>query len=149
MVGTKPAQDDFFLTAAEPPSKPPFSTAWTPEERVTQAVVKTLKNASKDRDQIAREMGVRRGVLDGYASLGRPQNNITAARALALVRITGDTSVIEAMIENTGLVLVDARYREIYALGQAVLRQRQAKRALGELDDQIKTAERRLAGRRS
>jgi hypothetical protein len=87
--------------------------------RVARAVAATLRDHDSDRAGIANEMSAYLGervsepMLNRYASQGAEEHAITAHRLIALAVITGDARLINALLADTGLVAVDAKYEPL------------------------------------
>ncbi|MEM7046963.1 MAG: hypothetical protein AAF442_04855 [Pseudomonadota bacterium] len=145
-------QADLFAALPPKPGTAPviaFTPAFTRRERIARAVADCLTRAvkaGKTRAQIAAEMSealggqrITKGVLDGYASLGRENNTITAERIIALALVTGDDRPIAAMLYGTGWTVVDDRYLGAIDLAEAYARRDAAR-------EDVKYLTRRLRG---
>lgn len=90
-------------------------------ERVSRAVTAALKDFDGERDAIAAEMSaylderVSKAMLDQYASQANAQHAIPAHRLIALAIITGDARLINALLADTGLIAVNAKYEPLIA----------------------------------
>lgn len=110
--------------------------AWSLEGRLSKAVAMTMDEAGMTREEIAAAMSailkstVSRAVLDGYASQAREQHSISAVRLAALIEVTGDARALNALLENSGLIVVPQKY-------EALLRREKAR----ELKDRAEREE--------
>jgi hypothetical protein len=116
--------------------------------RVARAVSECLKDAGRDRTVIAAEISdylgesVTRAMLDAYASPGREAHNIPAHRLMALAAVTRDARPINALLFESDMIAVDARY-------EALIRREQAREMREKLDREIDAADAQWkAGRR-
>jgi hypothetical protein len=87
--------------------------------RLARAVAAALRNHNADRAGIATEMSaylgerVSEGMLNRYASQGAEDHAMPAHRLVALAVITGDARLINALLGDTGLVAVEAKYEPL------------------------------------
>lgn len=101
--------------------------------RICQAVAAALRECEAPREVIAARMsdylGVRisRNMLDGYASQGRPDQNISAARLLALLHATGDRRLMQALVDPFNWVVIGREH--LPAIELAALREHQGEMA--------------------
>lgn len=108
--------------------------------RVARAVSEALKTSGRSRDVIAHLMSewlgetVQPSMLDAYASAAREKHNIPAHRLIALAAVTQDARLINALLTDTGLIAVDAKY-------EALIRREMAKEARDRLDREIAAAD--------
>lgn len=79
---------------------------------------------------------VSKAMLDGYASQAREQHSISAVRLAALVAVTNDARALNALLEDTGLIVIPKRY-------EALLRREKARelRERAEREEQAADAE--------
>jgi hypothetical protein len=104
--------------------------------RVARAIAEALKNDGRSRADIAREMStylgdtVTEAMLNQYASPSNDKHNIPAHRLLALLAVTGDARLINALLEDAGLIAVSAKY-------EVLIRRELAKEARERLDREI------------
>lgn len=95
----------------------------TPDQagRVARAVTATLKEYDGERAAIAKEMTaylgetVTEAMLNQYASQANSKHNIPAHRLIALAVIAGDARLINALLMDTGLIAVPAKYEALIA----------------------------------
>lgn len=135
-----PATPDLFRDYALPTVveryAPERMRAATITMRVARAVAEALKTDGRSRAAIAAEMSaylgdtVTESVLNQYASPSNDRHNIPAHRLLALLVVTGDARLINAVLEDTGLVAVSAKY-------ELLIRRELAKEARDRLDREI------------
>lgn len=87
--------------------------------RISKAVAAAIKDSGKSRDQIAAGMsafldeGVTPGTLYQYSSEANDRNNIPAHRLIALAMVTGDARLLNAALEGTPFVAIEARYEPL------------------------------------
>jgi hypothetical protein len=87
--------------------------------RVARAVAAALRSQDDRRAEIAREMSeylgerVSEPMLNRYASQGAEDHAIPAHRLIALAVITGDARLINALLADTGLIAIAAKYEAL------------------------------------
>ncbi|MBW7968143.1 hypothetical protein [Bradyrhizobium sp. BR 10289] len=87
--------------------------------RISQAVAAAIKDSGQSREQIAAGMAafldesVTPGTLYQYSSEANLKNNIPAHRLIALAMVTGDARVLNAALEGTPFVAIEARYEPL------------------------------------
>jgi hypothetical protein len=99
----------------------PQVRASTLAERMARAVSTALKEFDADRALVATEMSaylggetVSKAMLDQYASQTNSATHaIPAHRLIALAIVTGDARLINALLADTGLVAVNAKYEPL------------------------------------
>ena len=114
---------------------------WSLQARLAKAVSATLKETPLGRDEIARSMSevlhdeISKATLDGYASQAK-EHSISAVRLAALVEVTGDARALNALLENSGLIVVPQKY-------EALLRREKARelKERAEREEQAADAE--------
>ena len=100
--------------------------AATMAARMARAVTATLK-AAGDRAKVAGDMSkylgerVTENMLNQYASQANAQHTIPAHRLIALAIVTGDARLINALLTDTGLIAVEAKYEQL--IDREVLRE--------------------------
>lgn len=106
---------------------PPVVERFAPERvkaarcsaRVSRAIAEAIKESGHSRDVIAHQMGeylgetVTSAMLDQYSSTANEKNNIPAHRLVALFAVTGDLRLMNALLADTGAVVVDAKYEAL------------------------------------
>jgi hypothetical protein len=108
--------------------------------RIARAVAEAIKQSHKSRADVANEMSVCLGeeisvaMLDQYTSTANEKNNIPAHRLVALLAVTGDVRVINAALQDTTFVAVDAKF-------EPLIRREMAKEARDRLDREIAAAD--------
>lgn len=108
---------------------------------IARAVSEALKDCGFDREAVAREMSaylgeeVSKAMLDAYASQAREEHNIPAHRLVALAVITGDARLLNAVLEGTGFIAVEAKC-------EALLRRERAIELRDRLTQEIEEADR-------
>jgi transcriptional regulator with XRE-family HTH domain len=107
--------------------------------RISKAVAAAMKDSGLSREQIAESMSVEleesvtAGTLTQYSSEANQRNNIPAHRLIALAKVTRDARLLNAALEGTGLIAVDARYEPLLC---REVRKEQLKQLLeGEIKD--------------
>jgi len=104
--------------------------------KIARAISEALKTCGRSRAVVADEMStylgdtVTEAMLNQYASPSNDRHNIPAHRLLALLAVTGDARLINAMLEDAGLVAVAAKY-------EVLIRRELAKEARDRLDREI------------
>lgn len=92
--------------------------------RISRAVAQTLRDCPLDRDAIAARMSaylgerVSPGVLNAYASQAREEHNISAVRLVALAHATGDTRLLELLLQPFDLTAISRRLLPMIELAQ-------------------------------
>ena len=92
------------------------------EAAIARAVAETLRLAEMERGEIARRMGqylgekVSENMLNAYASEARTEHTISLARFIALLHVTGDARLLNALAEPAGFAAVDRRYLTLIEL---------------------------------
>lgn len=87
--------------------------------RISKAIAAAITDSGLSREQIAAGMSafldesVTAGTLYQYSSEANERNNIPTHRLIALVKVTGDSRVLNAALEDTGFVAVEARYEPL------------------------------------
>lgn len=87
--------------------------------RIARAVSATLKNFDGDRAGLAAEMSaylgerVTENMLNQYASQANLQHAIPAHRLIALAIVAGDARLVNALLADTGLIAVAAKYEPL------------------------------------
>mgnify|MGYP000877111503 CR=1 FL=1 len=115
--------------------------AWSRARRLSKAIGKTLADDGRSRDDIAAAMSelleeaVSKAMLDNYAAQEK-EHQISALRLAALVTVTGDARALNALLEEAGLIVVEAKY-------EALLRREKARelRERAEREEQAADAE--------
>lgn len=117
------ATADLFRDYAPPPVVERFAPdqvrAARCQARVKQAMSRAMKDCGKSREQLADALteylgeSITRGVLDQYSSPANEGANIPAYRLVALFVITGDLRLLNALLADTGAVVIDARYEPL------------------------------------
>lgn len=115
--------------------------AWSLAARLSKAVSLTLKETAVPRDEVARAMSdvlnddVSKAMLDAYASQAK-EHSISAVRLAALVEVTGDARALNALLENSGLIVVPKKY-------EALMRREKARETIerAQRDEQAADAE--------
>lgn len=115
--------------------------AWTLSGRLSKAVALTLSEADLGRAEIAAAMSeflkddVSKATLDAYASQAK-EHSISALRLIALISVTGDVRALNALLQDTGMIVVPAKY-------EALMRREKARelRERAEREEQAADAE--------
>lgn len=87
--------------------------------RIAQAIAAAMKDCGLSREQIASGMSafldepVTAGTLYQYSSEANERNKIPAHRLIALAKVTGDARLLNAALDGTGFVAVEARYEPL------------------------------------
>jgi hypothetical protein len=136
---------DLFRDLQPAPVVPRFAAddvkAWSRARRLSKAIAKTLADDGRSRDDIAAAMSelleeaVSKPMLDNYAAQEK-EHQISALRLAALVMVTGDARALNALLEEGGLIVVEAKY-------EALLRREKARelRERAEREEQAADAE--------
>ena len=137
--------------------------AWTPpetvarfEERVVRAatlsarishgVAAALRDADGrglSREDVAKQMGAYLGervsvaMLNGYASEAREQTVISVPRLIALVHVTGDRRLMQALAEPFGWAVIEAKFLPMIELAALSERQDELRRHADALRRQM------------
>ncbi len=96
--------------------------------KFARVVALALKDCGKTRETIAEEISaflgeeVTKNMIDAYAAVSREEHSISVHRLLALVQVTGDMRILQAIVEPFGHVAVPARY--MGAIEYAMLQER-------------------------
>lgn len=84
--------------------------------RIAGCVARTLTESKLSRDDIAAQMStvlggeVSKGMLDAYASMAKEDHIINVVRSIALMKVTGDTRLLQLMADQVGMVVIEARF---------------------------------------
>ncbi|MBK5962163.1 hypothetical protein CCR97_28815 [Rhodoplanes elegans] len=141
---------DLFRDYEPAPVVPRFAAdevkAWTPARRLSRAIAKTLDECGRSREEIAAAMTehlgerVPKAMLDAYASPEKP-HAISAQRLAALVLVTGDVRPLNTLLNDAGLIVIEAKY-------EALLRREKARELREKLDREIEAADAQWKARR-
>lgn len=107
---------------------------------LARAVTETLKDCGDSRAQIAKAMSERLGervseaMLNKYASTASNEHSMPAHRLVALVAVTRDARILNALLAEAGLIAVPEHY-------EALIRREVAKDARERLDREIAAAD--------
>jgi hypothetical protein len=108
--------------------------------RIARAVAEAIKQSGKSRPDVANAMAEYLGedispaMLDQYTSTANEKNNIPAHRLVALLAVTGDPRVINAALQDTAFVAIDARF-------EPLIRREMAKEARARIEREIAAAD--------
>ncbi|MEX0753226.1 MAG: hypothetical protein WD073_09925 [Xanthobacteraceae bacterium] len=108
--------------------------------RLARAVSETLKDCGHSRDVVAYRISeylgerVSTDMLHAYSSTAKEKHSIPAHRLVALAVVTGDTRLANALLADTGMIAVDARF-------EALIRREMAREARDRLDREIAAAD--------
>ncbi len=108
--------------------------------RIARAIAEAIKQSRRSRHDIAAEMSAYLGeeispaMLDQYSSTANERHNIPAHRLIALLAVTGDARIVNAALQDTGFVAIDARF-------EPLIRREMAKEARDRLDREISAAD--------
>ena len=115
-----------LLSWRAPEAAPEFERrrlrAATLEAALARAVAETLRMSELERSEIARRMGqflgeaVSENMLNAYASEARTQHTISLPRCIALLQVTGDVRLLNAIAEPAGFAAIDRRYLSLIEL---------------------------------
>jgi hypothetical protein len=135
---------DLFRDFTPPPVVERFSPdrvrAIKPSARVKRAVAEAIRDSKLSRDQVARLMGeqldepISTNVLDQYTSVSNAGHNIPAYRLIALIAVTGDARILNALLAESGFVAVEAKY-------EALIRREMLKEAGEKLARELNSAD--------
>lgn len=113
--------------------------AWSLPGRLSKAVAAALDACGMSRAEVARRMSeylqeeVSKAMLDNYASQAK-DHDISGPRLAALVKVTGDPRVLNALLADMGMIVVPAKY-------EPLLRREQAKEQLERVQRELDAAE--------
>lgn len=127
---------------------PPVVARFSPERvravrcaaRVKRAVSEAIKDSGRSREVIAHLMSeqlderITWQMLDQYTSTANEGHNIPAHRLVALFTVTSDVRLLNALLADTDVIAVDAKY-------EALIRREMAKEARDRLDREINAAD--------
>ena len=108
--------------------------------RIARAAAEAIRESKHARDVIAQLMADYLGehisvaMLDQYTSTANEKNNIPAHRLIALFVVTRDVRLINALLADTDVVAISARY-------EALIRREMAREARDRLDREIHAAD--------
>ena len=108
--------------------------------RLARAVAAALRVNNGDRAAIANEVSeylgerVSEAMLNRYASQGAEDHAIPAHRLIALAIVLGDARLINALLTDTGLIAIDAKY-------EALIRREQARDAAARMQREAEAAD--------
>lgn len=108
--------------------------------RIKRAVAEAIKDSKHGRDSIAHLMSEQLGeritndMLNQYTSTANEAHNIPAHRLIALYSVTGDVRLINALLADSDLIAVDAKY-------EALIFREMAKETRDRLDREIAAAD--------
>jgi len=115
--------------------------------QLARAIAETLRDqVTKSREALAAEMSeylgerVTPAMLNQYASQANDKHNIPAHRLIALVVVTGDARLLNALLAEAGFVAVPEKY-------EALIRRELAKEAQAKLAREVEAADREWRGR--
>lgn len=115
--------------------------------RIKRAVAEAIKDCGHGRDVIAHLMSEQLGEqitpaqLDQYTSTANEKANISAHRFMALFSVTADVRLINALLEESGVIAVDKKY-------EALIFREMAKEQRERLDRDIAAADAQWRGSR-
>lgn len=87
--------------------------------RIAKAIAAAITDSGQSREQIASGMAafldesVTAGTLYQYSSEANLKNNMPAHRLIALAMVTGDARVLNAALEGTPFVAIEAKYEPL------------------------------------
>lgn len=108
--------------------------------RIARAVAEAIKQSRKSRPDVAKAMSEYLGedisvaMLDQYTSTANERNNIPAHRLMALIAVTGDVRVVNAALQDTPFVAIDARF-------EPLIRRELAREARDRIEREINSAD--------
>ncbi len=112
--------------------------------RIARAVAEAIKQSKRSRGDIAREMSIHLGdhvteaMLDQYSSTANERHNIPAHRLIALLIVTGDVRLLNAALQDSAFVAVDARFEPLIRRELAKEAREKIEREIGAADAQWK-----------
>ncbi|MGL5166671.1 MAG: hypothetical protein ACRC9K_12365 [Afipia sp.] len=108
--------------------------------RIKRAVAEAIKDSKHGRDVIAHLMSEQLGervtpdMLDQYTSTANEKNNISAHRLVALFSVTRDVRLINALLEDTDVIAISAKY-------EPLIRREMAKEAIEKLQREVNASD--------
>lgn len=108
--------------------------------RIKRAIAEAIKESKYGRDAIALLMSettnetITAATLDQYTSTANEKHNIPAHRLIALYQATGDIRLLNALVADTDVVVVPAKY-------EALIRREMAKEAVDRLQQEVQAAD--------
>lgn len=87
--------------------------------RIAKAIAAAITDSGQSREQIASGMAafldesVTAGTLYQYSSEANLKNNMPAHRLIALAMVTGDARLLNAALEGTPFVAIEAKYEPL------------------------------------
>lgn len=108
--------------------------------RIKRAVAETIRDSGRSREVLAHLMSehlderITAAMLDQYTSTANEGHNIPAHRLIALLLVTGDTRLVNALLADTDLIAVDAKY-------EALIYREMAKEKRDQLEREIAAAD--------
>jgi hypothetical protein len=134
-----------LLDADAAPGYPPEAVrAATLAGRISRAVAHTLRECTRDRDEIAKGMTsflgerVSTAMLNGYASQARDDHNISAVRLIALAHATADARLLDLLAAELGLAVVDRSDLARLQLLRLQDQERELKRRMADLQRELR-----------
>ena len=115
--------------------------------RVARAVAEALKECGLSRDVAAQKMSdflgetVTTNMLAQYSAPSNSSHNIPAHRLVALLQVTGDLRLINALLADTDCIAVDSKY-------EALIVREMAKEAIDRLNKEVAASDARWRARR-
>ncbi len=112
--------------------------------RIKRAVAEAIKDCSHNRDSIAHLMSEQLGErittaqLDQYTSTANENSNISAHRLIALFSVTRDVRLINALLQDSGFIAVDAKFEALIFREIAKEKRDQLDRDIAAADAQYK-----------
>ena len=114
--------------------------ASTAAGRISRVISESIRDSAKSREEIAREMSACLGetitvaMLDQYSSTANEKNNMPAHRLVALLSVTSDVRIVNALLADTGFIAVDGKY-------EALIRRETLREHQHQVQQQIEAAD--------
>lgn len=126
---------------------PTDTQAFSRDGKLSKAVARAMNDCGASRETIATAMteflgeSVSKALLDKYASQAAENHTIPALRLIALVAVTKDVRVLNALLDELDLIVVPRRY-------EALLRREQARIAKEKFEREEQAADAEWRARR-
>lgn len=144
-VATGSIKIGFFDTPAVPTKEGALAGF---DREIALIVAQAMKGAGRSRDVLAEQLSllladvVSKPMLDAYASKARDTHNISAARLLALVAVTGRFDLLDSLARRIGAGVLVGEELTTARLGHLKAERTKLDREIRELDARVKPIKR-------